>query len=115
MSKVALDLAGPRGETTAGGKIKAGGLVLFMSRNFYVLAGTLVLLSLVSGAMTFVPSSFQPGLPANASLWKTLALFLLLGGLISMLVGSMSNLFEQVDRRTEARRQSERKRRQKGL
>jgi hypothetical protein len=82
-----------------------------MSRNFYVLAGTLGLLSLVSCGMTFVPSSFQPGLPANASLWKTLSMFLLLTALLSMLIGSMSHLFEQVDRRTEERRQAERKRR----
>jgi len=61
--------------------------------------------------MTFVPSSFQPGLPANASLWKTLSMFLLLTALLSMLIGSMSHLFEQVDRRTEERRQAERKRR----
>ena len=84
-----------------------------MSRNFYVLAATLGLLSLVSCGMTFVPSSFQPGLPANASLWKTLALFLLLAGLVSTLVGSMSNLFEQVDRRSEERRRLERERRRK--
>jgi hypothetical protein len=86
-----------------------------MSRNFYVLAATLGLLSLVSCGMTFIPSSFQPGLPANGSLWKTLATFLLLIALISTLIGSMSHLFEQVDRRTEERRQAERKRRKKGL
>ena len=63
--------------------------------------------------MTFVPSTFQPGLPANGSLWKTLAMLLLLLGLVSMLIGSMSHLFEQVDRRTEERRQTERKRRKK--
>jgi hypothetical protein len=84
-----------------------------MSRNFYVLAATLLLLSLVSCGLTFVPSSFQPGLPANASLWKSLATFLLLIALVSALIGSMSHLFEQVDRRTEQRRRSERERRRK--
>jgi len=84
-----------------------------MSRNFYVLAATLGLLSLVSCGMTFVPSTFQPGLPANASLWKTLSIFLLLFGLISTLIGSMSHLFEQVDRRTDERRRTERDRRRK--
>jgi len=84
-----------------------------MSRNFYVLAGTLALFALISFGMTFVPSSFQPGLPANASLWKTLATFLLLIGLVSTLVGSMSHLFEQVDRRSEERRRAERERRRK--
>jgi hypothetical protein len=84
-----------------------------MSRNFYVLAATLLVLSLVSCGMTFIPSSFQPGLPANASLWKTLAMFLVLAGLVSGLVGSMSHLFEQVDRRSEERRRAERERRRK--
>ena len=86
-----------------------------MSRNFYALAATLGLLSLVSCGMTFIPATFQPGLPANASLWRTLATFLLLLGLISTLIGSMSHLFEQVDRRTEERRRAERERRKKGL
>ena len=86
-----------------------------MSRNFYTLAATLALLSLVSCGMTFIPSSFQPGLPENASLWKTLSTFLLLIALVSTLIGSMSHLFEQVDRRTEDRRQAERKRRRKNL
>jgi hypothetical protein len=84
-----------------------------MSRNFYALAATLGLLALVSCGMTFVPSTFQPGLPANGSLWKTLSMFLLLLGLVSMLIGSMSHLFEQVDRRTEERRRTERQRRKK--
>jgi hypothetical protein len=86
-----------------------------MSRNFYTLAATLGFLALVSFGMTFVPSSFQPGLPANGSLWKSLALFLLLIALVAMLIGSMSNLFEQVDRRTEERRRAERAHRKKGL
>jgi hypothetical protein len=86
-----------------------------MSRNFYALAATLGLLALISCGMTFIPSSFQPGLPANASLWRTLAEFLLLLGLISALIGSMSHLFEQVDRRSEERRRAERERRKKGL
>ena len=70
-----------------------------MSRNFYALAATLGFLAMVSCGMTFVPSSFQPGLPANASLWKTLSTFLVLIALVSTLIGSMSHLFEQVDRR----------------
>jgi hypothetical protein len=83
-----------------------------MSRNFYILAATLGFFALVSGGMTLVPSSFQPGLPANGTLWRTLALILLLGALAAGLVGVMSNLFEQVDRRSEeARRAARRKRR----
>ena len=82
-----------------------------MSRNFYILAATLGFFALVSGGMTLVPSNFQPGLPANGSLWRTLALILLLAALASALVGIMSNLFEQVDRRSEETRREARKRR----
>ena len=83
-----------------------------MSRNFYILAATLGLFALISGGMSLLPSSFQPGLPANGTLWRTVALILLLAGLASALIGVMSNLFEQVDRRSEeARRAARQKRR----
>jgi len=96
-----------------GGRIKTGSVCLSMSRNFYLLAATFGFLALISCGMTFVPSSFQPELPTNGSLWKTLSMFLLLLGLVSTLIGSMSHLFEQVDRRTEERRRAERSRRRK--
>ena len=82
-----------------------------MSRNFYILAGTLGLFGLLSGLMTLVPSTFQPGLPANASLWRTIALIMLLAALASALIGVLSNLFEQVDRRSEEARQAARRKR----
>lgn len=82
-----------------------------MSRNFYILAATLGLFALISGAMALVPSTFQPGLPANASLWRTLALLLLVAGLTSALIGVMSHLFEQVDRRSEQARLAARRKR----
>ena len=83
-----------------------------MSRNFYILAGTLGFFALLSGGMALVPSGFQPGLPANGTLWRTTALILLLAALASALIGVLSNLFEQVDRRSEeARRTARRKRR----
>ena len=82
-----------------------------MSRNFYILAATLGLFAILSMAMALVPSSFQPGLPANASLWRTIALLLLLAGLAFALVGVMSHLFEQVDRRSEKARQAARRKR----
>ena len=80
-----------------------------MSRNFYILAATLAFFALLSGVMSLVPSSFQPGLPANASLWRTVALFLLLAGLAASLAGVMSHLFEQVDRRSEEARLARRR------
>ena len=88
--------------------------IRIMSRNFYILAATLVLFALVSAGMSLVPSSYQPGLPANGTLWRTVALFLLLGGLGAALIGVMSHLFEQVDRRSEEARQAARRKRRGG-
>jgi len=82
-----------------------------MSRNFYILAAVLAFFALISGGMSLVPSSFQPGLPANGTLWRTVALLLLLAGLAFALIGVMSHLFEQVDRRSEEARQNARRRR----
>ena len=82
-----------------------------MSRNFYILAAALGLFAVVSIAMAMVPSTFQPGLPANGSLWRTVALLMLLAGLASALIGVMSQLFEQVDRRSEQARQARRRKR----
>ncbi len=82
-----------------------------MSRNFYILAATLGLFALLSGLMTLVPSTFQPGLPANGSLWRTIALVILLASLAFALIGVLSNLFEQVDRRSEEARLAARRRR----
>ncbi|HEY3703421.1 MAG TPA: hypothetical protein VGL22_00065 [Terracidiphilus sp.] len=82
-----------------------------MSRNFYILGATLGFFALLSAGMSFVPANFQPGLPANASMWRTIALFLLLAGLVSAFVGVMTNLFEQVDRRNEAARLAAREKR----
>jgi hypothetical protein len=80
-----------------------------MSRNFYILAAALGFFALLSAAMTLIPSSFQPGLPANGSLWRTVSLLMLLAALGFALVGVLSNLFEQVDRRSEQQRQSARR------
>jgi len=82
-----------------------------MSRNFYILAAALGFFALLSAGMTLIPSSFQPGLPANGSLWRTVALLMLLAALACALIGVMSNLFEQVDRRSEDQRIQARQRR----
>jgi hypothetical protein len=82
-----------------------------MSRNFYILAAALGFFALLSAGMTMIPSSFQPGLPANGSLWRTVALLMLLGALACAFIGVMSNLFEQVDRRSNQERQTARQKR----
>jgi hypothetical protein len=82
-----------------------------MSRNFYILAAVLGLFALLSAGMSLIPSSFQPGLPENGGLWRTIFLVLLLAGLTSALIGVMSHLFEQVDRRSEQSRLAARRKR----
>jgi len=82
-----------------------------MSRNFYILAGVLGFFTLIAAGMSLVPSSYQPGLPTNGSLWRTAALLLLLVALVAAFIGVMSHLFEQVDRHSEEARLAARKRR----
>jgi hypothetical protein len=84
-----------------------------MSRNFYILAGSFLLFALIAGVMTLVPSNFQPGLPANGTLWRTIGLLFLVLSLVSAFIGVMTNLFEQVDRRSEEARQGIRRRRRR--
>jgi hypothetical protein len=84
-----------------------------MSRNFYILAASFLLFAILAGAMTFVPSNFQPGLPANGTLWRTIALLFLVLALVSAFIGVMTNLFEQVDRRSEESRQAIRRKRRR--
>jgi hypothetical protein len=82
-----------------------------MARNLYVLAATLLFFAMVSCGMTLTSAHFQQGLPGNGSLWKTTGLFLTVGGLIVALLGVMTAMFEQVERRAEERRRRERARR----
>ena len=82
-----------------------------MSRNFYILAAALGFFALLSGGMMMIPASFQPGLPANGSLWRTVALFMVLAALACALIGVMSHLFEQVDRRSDEQRMNARQKR----
>jgi hypothetical protein len=79
-----------------------------VARNLYILAAVLLLFAVVSFAMSMTSSRVQPGLPANGTLWKTSALFLALGGLMVALLGVLTAMFEQVDRRNEERRQRQR-------
>jgi hypothetical protein len=78
-----------------------------MSRNLYLLAASLLLLSLVSCGMSLVRNSLQPGLPVNGSLWKTIGLIFLLLSLLSTLAGILTTMFEQVERRSEERMRRE--------
>ena len=78
-----------------------------MSRNLYLLAASLLLLSLISCGMSLVPNSLQPGLPVNGSLWKMIGLVFLVTSLLSALAGILTAMFEQVERRSEERMRRE--------
>ena len=78
-----------------------------MSRNLYLLAASLLLLSLISCGLSLVPNALQPGLPANGSVWKMIGLVLLLASLVSALAGILTAMFEQVERRSEERMRRE--------
>ena len=54
--------------------------------------------------MAMTSGRMQPALPANGTLWKTTGLFLTVGGLVVALLGVLTAMFQQVDRRTEERR-----------
>jgi hypothetical protein len=75
-----------------------------VARNLYILAGVLLLFAGISFVMAITSGGTQPALPANGTLWKTTALFLTVGGLVVALLGVMTAMFEQVDRRFEERR-----------
>jgi hypothetical protein len=74
-----------------------------MSRNLYILAAALLVLAAASFGMSWTPGSHLPGLPGETQIWRTMALVLFLLGAISCLIGTLTNMFEQVSRRHEER------------
>ena len=77
------------------------------SRNLFLVAGSLLLLSLVSCALSLVPNRLQPNLPVNGSIWKMIGLSLFLLCLVSTLCGILAVMFEQVERRSAERMRRE--------
>jgi hypothetical protein len=75
-----------------------------VARNLYILAGVLLLFAALSFLMSMTSGRLQPALPANGTLWKMTSLFLTVGGLVVALMGALTAMFEQVDRRSEERR-----------
>jgi heme/copper-type cytochrome/quinol oxidase subunit 2 len=82
-----------------------------MGRNLYILAATLAVLSLVSIVLSFTNVAQQPGSPGDASLWRMTSIALICVALIVTLLGVLSALFEQAERRNESDRQQKRRRR----
>jgi hypothetical protein len=78
-----------------------------MSRHLYIVAASLLLLSLFACGVAFVPNPLQPSLPVNGSLLKTVSLLLFLASLIAALAAVMTTMFEQVARRNQERMRRE--------
>jgi uncharacterized membrane protein len=70
-----------------------------MSRNFYILAATILFFSLVSFVLVWTNSSTANGSAGDAALWKTIALVLMMAALMAGLFGTICGMFEQTQRR----------------
>jgi hypothetical protein len=82
-----------------------------MGRNLYILAATLGLIAAVSLVLSFTNVAQQPGSPGDAALWRTTSVVLLLVALLISLLGVLSSLFEQAERRHDDKRQERRSKR----
>ena len=71
-----------------------------LSRNLYILAGTLLFFALLSYTVALTGLAHEPGAPADASLWRTIGIVMLLLSLVVALLGVLQSMFEQADRRT---------------
>ena len=71
-----------------------------LSRNLYILAATLFFFATLSYVMALTGFAHEPGAPADASLWRTIGIILLLLALVTALFGVLQTMFEQADRRT---------------
>jgi hypothetical protein len=81
-----------------------------MGRNLYILAATLGALALLSIVLSFTNVAQQPGSPGDASLWRMTSIALLCVALVVTLLGVLSSLFEQVERRDSLNKQQDRQR-----
>jgi hypothetical protein len=71
-----------------------------LSRNLYILAGTLILFAALSYVVAATGLAHEPGAPSDASLWRTIGIVLLLIGLVVALLGVLQSMFEQAERRS---------------
>ena len=75
-----------------------------MSRNLYILAGTLGFFSFAAVVVSFTNVAQQPGSPGDAALWRTMGIAFLVFALLATLAGVFSDLFEQAERRADGSR-----------
>jgi uncharacterized membrane protein len=71
-----------------------------LSRNLYILAGTLCFFATVCYIVAYTGLAHEPGAPADDSLWRTIGIILLLIALVIALMAVLQSMFEQADRRT---------------
>ena len=79
-----------------------------MGRNLYILAASLTLFALISCGLAYTNVGQQPSSPGDASMWRTMGLALFFVALVIALVGILSTLFEQAERRAEEARRRRR-------
>ena len=79
-----------------------------MGRNLYILAATLFTFSLVTCGIAYTSVASSSG---DRALWHMMGLVLLLIALVVAFGGMLTSLFEQAERRTQEREQSERRNR----
>jgi O-antigen ligase len=82
-----------------------------MGRNLYILAATLGLLALIAFGVSFTHAGDQLHSPGDAALWRVTSLGLVCASLIVALLGILSSLFEQAERRASTDRQARRRHR----
>jgi len=79
-----------------------------MGRNFLVLAATLVFFSVVSFVMGWQAAS-HTALPGDSTLWQTLGLGLMVAALAAAVIGVLTTMFAQVQRRHQERQERDRR------
>ncbi len=72
-----------------------------MGRSLYILAASLAMFAAISCGVSYTNIAQQPGSPGDAALWRTMGLVFFLIALVVALVGVLSTLFAQAERRAE--------------
>ena len=81
-----------------------------MGRNLYILAATLGFFGLISCGLAYTNLANEPGSPGDVSLWRMMGTVLFVIALVCALIGVLSSLFEQAERRAEEQRRQNRAR-----
>ncbi len=81
-----------------------------LSRNLYILAGTLGFFAVVCYVIALTGIAHEPGSPADASLWQMIGIVLLVLGMLVALFGIFQTMYEQAEARNLRHRDAERKR-----